>query len=103
MCGVINERVDDGELINVTGSEPAEIRPSGTYAEVRQNFANWFQYYVKREFSAKAAIGGVIVDGGTFDNLPVEPLRTAGGESKATGSVSTEEEIRAAMMAMAFW
>ncbi len=35
--------------------------PSGrSYAEELQNYANWFQYYRKREFATKAAVGGVI-------------------------------------------
>ncbi|MFQ5487381.1 MAG: pilus assembly protein, partial [Gammaproteobacteria bacterium] len=36
--------------------------PVCTYAEEIQNFANWFTYYRKREFSAKNAIGSVIAD-----------------------------------------
>ncbi len=37
--------------------------PSGrSYAEEIQNFANWFQYYRKRSFVAKAALGFVIND-----------------------------------------
>ncbi|MBT8100339.1 MAG: hypothetical protein KJO82_11335, partial [Gammaproteobacteria bacterium] len=35
-------------------------RPACTYAEEIQNFANWFSYYRKREFVAKAAYGQVI-------------------------------------------
>lgn len=60
---------DDGDgVIEASDSHTMyEIRstttsyPSGrTYAEEMQNFANWFQYYRSREFSAKAAIGSVI-------------------------------------------
>lgn len=35
-----------------------------TYAEEIQNFANWFEYYRKREFATKAAIGAVISKAG---------------------------------------
>lgn len=34
--------------------------PSCTYAEEIQNFANWYQYYRKREYVAKAAIGSLV-------------------------------------------
>ncbi|MEM9743597.1 MAG: PilC/PilY family type IV pilus protein [Pseudomonadota bacterium] len=33
-----------------------------TYAEEIQNFANWFQYYRKREFVAKASVAAVLED-----------------------------------------
>ncbi len=36
------------------------LAPICTYAEELQNFANWFQYYRKREFVAKGAYGQVI-------------------------------------------
>ncbi len=36
--------------------------PICTYAEEIQNFANWFTYYRKREYSAKNAIGSVVAD-----------------------------------------
>ncbi len=46
-------------LYEIKPSTPAY--PSGrTYAEELQNYANWFQYYRKREFATKAAVGGVI-------------------------------------------
>jgi Tfp pilus tip-associated adhesin PilY1 len=54
-----NDRVDDGEL-SLPGSVPASVQPSGTYAEVRQNFANWYSFYRRRELTAKSAIGQVI-------------------------------------------
>ncbi len=39
--------------------------PSGrSYEDELQNYANWFQYYRKREFSAKSAIGSVISTAG---------------------------------------
>ncbi len=36
--------------------------PLCTYEEEIQNFANWFSYYRKREYSAKNAIGAVVTD-----------------------------------------
>jgi len=36
------------------------LAPICTYAEEIQNFANWFQYYRKREFVAKGAYGQII-------------------------------------------
>ncbi len=36
--------------------------PSCTYAEEIQNFANWFTYYRKREYSAKNAVSTVITN-----------------------------------------
>ncbi len=34
--------------------------PSCTYAEEIQNFANWYQYYRKREYAGKAAVGNIV-------------------------------------------
>ncbi|THB75597.1 MAG: hypothetical protein D6B28_00090 [Gammaproteobacteria bacterium] len=34
--------------------------PTCTYAEEIQNFANWYQFYRKREYVAKAAMGNII-------------------------------------------
>ena len=52
---------DDHTLIEIKPTRTTY--PSGrTYAEELQNFANWFQYYIKREYAAKAAIGGVITN-----------------------------------------
>jgi len=53
------EWVDDGDgTIHATldKGNPVEIRDAAGL----QNFANWFAYYRSREFTAKAAIGGVI-------------------------------------------
>jgi len=74
-----NNRVDNDELSLMTdadidtaessaaasGASP-NIRPRDAegnlmaYAAVRQNFANWFSFYRRRELTAKAAIGRVI-------------------------------------------
>ena len=58
--------VEDGELQDVTSSPPAGIIPVDSdglplsYNQVRQNFANWYSFYRRRELTAKAAIGQVI-------------------------------------------
>ncbi|RJP36000.1 MAG: hypothetical protein C4548_16610 [Desulfobacteraceae bacterium] len=57
-----NDAVDSGELVRLT---PAEASTAGivtgrTYAEERQNFANWYSFYRKRELTAKNAVGKVI-------------------------------------------
>jgi len=41
-------------------SPPAAIVTGRTYAEERQNFANWYTYYRRREYMAKAALAAVI-------------------------------------------
>ena len=86
-------RVDDGELTNVTGTHPAGIVPRDSdgnalsYAEVRQNFANWYSFYRRRELTAKAAVGQVIdqmeevkigmavINDRSNRNHPVEPVK----------------------------
>lgn len=60
-----NSVVDNlAELTNLSDAEAmdADIVPDGTYAEVRQNFANWYSFYRKRELTAKNAIANVIND-----------------------------------------
>jgi len=54
--------IDGNEPHTLYRIEPATTSyPSGrSYTEELQNFANWFQYYRKREFATKSAIGGVI-------------------------------------------
>ncbi|MFH2220519.1 MAG: PilC/PilY family type IV pilus protein [Pseudomonadota bacterium] len=39
-----------------TATPPADIVTGRTYAQERQNFANWFQYYRKRWFTVVAAV-----------------------------------------------
>jgi type IV pilus assembly protein PilY1 len=57
-----NDAVDSGELVRLTGAEAtsAGIVTGRTYAEERQNFANWYSFYRKRELTAKNAVGKVI-------------------------------------------
>ncbi|MCH5373571.1 MAG: hypothetical protein JJ992_06310, partial [Planctomycetes bacterium] len=62
--------IDDGELASRTHNEArtAGVYPTDdegtelTYAQVRQNFANWYSFYRRRELTAKAAVGKVIFD-----------------------------------------
>lgn len=49
---------DDHTLVEIQVGDTVVI--AGETIDGMQNFANWFQYYRKREFSAKAAVGGVI-------------------------------------------
>jgi hypothetical protein len=74
-----NDRVDNEELTLLTDTDISTAEASAiahgaapnilprdaegnllTYAEARQNFANWFSFYRRRELTAKAAIGRVI-------------------------------------------
>jgi len=69
-----NGKLDYGELTDVTAdatdvtNQLHEIVPKNsdgtarTYAQERQNFANWYSFYRKRELTAKAAVGKVIDD-----------------------------------------
>jgi type IV pilus assembly protein PilY1 len=51
--------VDAGELWP-TSSPPSDVQVSGTYAEERQNFANWYSFYRRRELTATCSIAKVI-------------------------------------------
>ncbi|MDJ0885879.1 MAG: PilC/PilY family type IV pilus protein [Desulfobacterales bacterium] len=61
-----NQRVDDGELVaTAVGSVPVRVKTDRNgnelkYSQVRQNFANWFSFYRRRELTAKAAVSQVI-------------------------------------------
>ena len=41
-------------------SPPDDVISGRSYSEERQNFANWFTYYRRREFVAKNALANVI-------------------------------------------
>ncbi len=64
-----DNRVEDNEVQEVVSgdSDWAAIQPKNedgtvrTALEERQNFANWYSFYNRREFTAKAAIGRTIV------------------------------------------
>jgi len=98
-----DERVEDGELVLITDPStlPAGIAPvdgSGnplSYDAVRQNFANWYSFYRRRELAAKAAISQVIdeiedvkiglavINDRSTDNHPVEPINLDGNDESA--------------------
>ena len=55
----------DGEdqvvtALTLTGSPPADVQSTRSYDAERQNFANYFTFYRKRIYAAKAAVGTVI-------------------------------------------
>ncbi|MEM8684332.1 MAG: PilC/PilY family type IV pilus protein [Pseudomonadota bacterium] len=60
--GFAEVRIEPTTLVYVGGIERRDclLAPICTYAEEIQNFANWFQYYRKREFVAKGAYGQII-------------------------------------------
>ncbi|UCD29144.1 MAG: hypothetical protein JSV03_01275, partial [Planctomycetota bacterium] len=54
-----DDLIEAGELFETT-SPPLDVRTSRSYADERQNFANWFQYYRKRDLLTRGAVGKVI-------------------------------------------
>ena len=54
--------IDVGELLPVTdlNSVPAAVKTGKTYAQERQNFANYYSFYRRRELSATAAVSRTI-------------------------------------------
>ncbi|HSO61507.1 MAG TPA: hypothetical protein VLR50_10780, partial [Desulfobacterales bacterium] len=46
--------------LTLVSSPPADVISARSYLEERQNFANWFTYYRRREFVAKNALANVI-------------------------------------------
>jgi type IV pilus assembly protein PilY1 len=59
----IDDVVDAGELTPIV-TPPADIVTGRVYAEERQNFANWYSFYRRRELTATAAVAGVIDQAG---------------------------------------
>ena len=55
--------VDVGELMPVTDLDlvPDAVKTDRTYTEERQNFANWYSFYRRRELTAAAGISRTIV------------------------------------------
>ena len=51
--------IEPGELL-LTGSPPSDIQVSRSYTEERQNFANWYSFYRRRELTATASIAKVV-------------------------------------------
>jgi len=58
------DNIVDGELIQISQGDAvaAGIVTGRSYLEERQNFANWFAFYRKRQYTAKNALGKVIDD-----------------------------------------
>jgi hypothetical protein len=54
-----NDKIDAGEIAPAP-SPPADVQTGRTYAEERQNFANWYQFYRRRELAATAAVANTI-------------------------------------------
>ena len=56
--------VDTGELMPVTdlAAVPASVKTGRTYVEERQNFANWYSFYRRRELTATAAVSRVVAE-----------------------------------------
>jgi len=53
--------VDDGELTAVVEENvPDTVKSGRTYEEERQNFANWFTYYRKRDLLSRAVVSRVV-------------------------------------------
>jgi Tfp pilus tip-associated adhesin PilY1 len=54
--------VDTGELMPETdlANVPDSVKTGRTYVEERQNFANWYSFYRRRELTASAAVSRVI-------------------------------------------
>jgi type IV pilus assembly protein PilY1 len=56
-----DDRVEEGEILP-TEAPPADVVASRSYAEERQNFADWYSFYRRRELTATAAIARTIVN-----------------------------------------
>jgi len=54
--------IDVGELLPVTdlGNVPAAVKTGRSYAQERQNFANWYSFYRRRWLTAVGAVAKVI-------------------------------------------
>ncbi len=46
--------------IQLVTNPPTDVQTSLTYTEARQNFANWYSFYRRRELTATAAVSNVI-------------------------------------------
>jgi Tfp pilus tip-associated adhesin PilY1 len=54
-----DDLIEAGELFETT-TPPVDVSTSRSYVDERQNFANWFQYYRKRDLLTRGAIAKVI-------------------------------------------
>ncbi len=86
------------ETVNVTESDGSVSIRKRTYTEEMQNYANWFQYYRKREFLAKVAIGHVV--SGT-DSVRMGLSSINGGHIFDAKSMS-DPENRAELLAVVY-
>ena len=48
------------DTLQSIATPPADVQSSLTYTEARQNFANWYSFYRRRELTATAAVSNVI-------------------------------------------
>ena len=57
-----NDVVENNEIVEITAEDAAAagIASGRTYAQERQNFANWYQFYRKRAYTGIGAIGQFI-------------------------------------------
>lgn len=55
-----NDKVDLGEITRAT-TPPSDVQTGRSYIQERQNFANWYQFYRRRELTATSAVANVIV------------------------------------------
>jgi len=46
--------------VQLVTNPPADVKTDLTYTEARQNFANWYSFYRRRELTATAAVSNVI-------------------------------------------
>jgi type IV pilus assembly protein PilY1 len=91
-----DDEIEEGELLPVPKlvDVPADVKTSRTYAEERQNFANWYSFYRRRELTATAAIANLIVNvqgvnvgfASINDELlqPVLPVNVGGNDATDT-------------------
>jgi len=63
--------------------------PTCSYAEELQNFANWFTYYRKREYVAKAAYGQVMA-GASNSRMGLATLHNNGSADTAINSMNAD-------------
>ncbi len=94
--------VDDDDAHTLVEIEPLTLTYTGglnrrdcvaapvcTYAEEIQNFANWFSYYRKREFVAKAAYGQVMA-GASNSRMGLVTLHDNGNVDRSIRSMNAD-------------
>jgi len=96
--GIVQE-TETHTLVEIRPATPSYTHTEGSetktrsYAEEMQNFANWFQYYRKREFATKAAIGGVI-NGASGSRMGLRLINAGHQENLKTMSETTGDNKR---------